>query len=164
MTRTHVLVRCPAFEDVRREVWNDPTTGAFTWPRSIAALLGNPGWDKRLLNFLENMTIGNVGPEKIEDEIRRVITYEEWCNLVKDSESEDDDVVTQGRNNEARGTIIVRPPLRAASGKSGETLNHPTSPETILCGQCTKSHFYNDCPGPYRTLAVCTLPETCQEE
>jgi hypothetical protein len=28
--------------------------------------------------------------------------------------SEDDEVVSQGRNNEARGTIIVRPPLRAA--------------------------------------------------
>jgi hypothetical protein len=39
---------------------------------------------------------------------------EEWYNLVEDSESEDDEVVSQGRNNEARGTIIVRPPLRAA--------------------------------------------------
>jgi hypothetical protein len=32
MTRTHVLLRCPAFEDVRRDVWEDPTTGAFTQP------------------------------------------------------------------------------------------------------------------------------------
>jgi hypothetical protein len=31
-----------------------------------------------------------------------------------DSESEDDEAVSHGRNNEARGTIIVRPPLRAA--------------------------------------------------
>jgi hypothetical protein len=30
MTRTHVLFRCPTFEGVRREVWKDPTTGAFT--------------------------------------------------------------------------------------------------------------------------------------
>jgi hypothetical protein len=112
MTRTHVLLRCPAFEDVRREVWKDPTTGAFTRPRSIGALLGNPRWEKRLLKFLEKTTIGKVGPGKIDDEIRRVTRYEEWCNLVKDSKSEE--VVTQGRNNEARGTIIVRPPLRAA--------------------------------------------------
>jgi hypothetical protein len=42
MTRTHVLLRCPAFEDVRREMWKDPTTGAFIRLRSIGALLGNP--------------------------------------------------------------------------------------------------------------------------
>jgi hypothetical protein len=60
------------------------------------------------------MTIGKVGPDKIDDEIRRVTRYEEWCNLVEDSESDDDEVVSQGRNNEARGTIIVRPFLRAA--------------------------------------------------
>jgi hypothetical protein len=110
MTRTHVLLRCPAFEDVRREVWKDPNTGAFTRPRSIAALLGNPQWEKRLFKFFEKTTIGNVGPDKIDVEIRRVTRYEEWCNLVEDTESEDDDVVSQGRNNEARGTIIIRPP------------------------------------------------------
>jgi hypothetical protein len=114
MTRTHVLLRCPAFEDVRREVWKDPTTGTFTRPRSIGTLLGTPRWEKRLLKFLEKTTIGKVGPDKIDDEIRRITRYDEWCNLVEDSESEDDEVVSQGRNNEARGTIIVRPPLRAA--------------------------------------------------
>jgi hypothetical protein len=30
MTRTHVVLHCPAFEDARREAWKDPTTGAFT--------------------------------------------------------------------------------------------------------------------------------------
>jgi hypothetical protein len=114
MTRTHVLIRCPAFEDVRREVWKDPTTGAFTRPRSIVALLWNPRWEKRLLKFLEKATNGKVAPDKIDDEIRRVTRYEEWCNLVEDSESEDDEVVSQGRNIEASGTIIVRPPVRAA--------------------------------------------------
>jgi hypothetical protein len=69
MTRTHVLLRCPAFEDVRREVWKDPTTGAFTRPRSIGALLGNPRWEKRSPQFLETTTIGKVGPDKIDDEI-----------------------------------------------------------------------------------------------
>jgi hypothetical protein len=54
------------------------------------ALLGNPRWEKRLLKFLEKTTIGKVGPDKIDDEIRRVTRYEEWCNLVEDSESEDD--------------------------------------------------------------------------
>jgi hypothetical protein len=43
MTRTHVLLHCPAFEGVCHEVWKDPTTGAFTRPRSIGALPGNPG-------------------------------------------------------------------------------------------------------------------------
>jgi hypothetical protein len=114
MTRTHVLLRCPTFEAVRCEVWKDPTTGAFTRHRSIATLLGNPRWEKRLLKFLEKTTIGKVGPDKIDDEIRRITRYEEWCNLVEDSESDDDEAVSHGRNNGARGTIIVRPPLRAA--------------------------------------------------
>jgi ribonuclease HI len=57
-TTAHVLLRCPAFEDVRREVWKDPTTGAFTRPRSFGALLGNLRWEKRLLKFLEKTTIG----------------------------------------------------------------------------------------------------------
>jgi hypothetical protein len=43
MTKTDVLLYCPAFEDVRPEVWKDPTTGAVTQPRSIGTLLGNPG-------------------------------------------------------------------------------------------------------------------------
>jgi hypothetical protein len=87
-------------------VWKDPTTGAFTRPRSIGALLGNPRCEKRLLKFLEKTTIGKVGPDIIDDEITRITRYEEWCNLVE--------AVSHGRNNEARGTIIVRPPLRAA--------------------------------------------------
>jgi hypothetical protein len=67
-----------------------------------------------LFKFLGKATIGKVGPDKIDDEIRRITRYEEWCNLVEDSESEDDEAVSHGRNNEARGTIIVRQPLRAA--------------------------------------------------
>jgi hypothetical protein len=67
-----------------------------------------------VLKFLEKTTIGKAGPDKIDDEIRRITRYEEWCNLVEDSESEDDEAVSHGRNNEARETIIVRPPLRAA--------------------------------------------------
>jgi hypothetical protein len=49
-----------------------------------------------------------------DDEIRRITRYKEWCNLLEDSESEDEEAVSHGCNNEARGTIIVRPPLRAA--------------------------------------------------
>jgi hypothetical protein len=114
MTRTHVLLHCPTFEAVRREVKKDPTTGAFTRFRSIGALLGNPRWENPLLKFLEKTTIGKVGPDKIDDDIRRITRYEEWCNLVEDSDSEDDEAATHDRNNEARRTIIVRPPLRAA--------------------------------------------------
>jgi ribonuclease HI len=112
MTRTHVMIRCPAFEDVR-EVCKDPTTGALTWPQSIGALLGNPRWGKCLLKFLEKTTIGKVGPDKIDDEIRRMTRYEEWCNLVEDSELEDEETGSTGLNNEGRRTIIVRPLLRA---------------------------------------------------
>jgi hypothetical protein len=101
-----------------QQVWKDPTTGAFTRSRSIGALLGNPRWEKRLLTFLEKTTIGKVGPDKIDDEIRRITRYKEWCNLVEDSESEDDEAVSKGRNNETSGTIIGRPPLRAAQGRS----------------------------------------------
>jgi hypothetical protein len=83
-------------------------------PASInRTLLGNPRWEKRFLKFLEKTTIGKVGPDTIDDEIRRITRYEEWCSLVEDSESEDDEAVSHGRNNEARGTIIVQPPLRA---------------------------------------------------
>ena len=114
MTRTHVLLRCPAFEDARREAWKDPTTGAFTRPRSIGALLGNPRWEKRLLPFLEQTNIGKVGPEKIEDEIRRITRYEDWCNLVEDPESGDEESVSHGRSNQARGTIIVQPQIHSA--------------------------------------------------
>jgi hypothetical protein len=64
MTRTNVLPRCPTFEAVRREVWKDPTTGAFTRPRLIGALLGNPRWETRLLKFLETTAIGKVRPDK----------------------------------------------------------------------------------------------------
>jgi hypothetical protein len=52
MTRTQVLLHCPTFETVRGDVWKDPTTGAFTPPQSIGALLGNPRWETRLLKFL----------------------------------------------------------------------------------------------------------------
>jgi hypothetical protein len=103
MTRTHELLRCPAFEDTRREAWKDPTTGAFTWPRSIGALLGNPRWEKRLLSFLEKTNIGKVGPDKIINEIRRITGYEDWCNLVEDQELRDEGSVSHCRSNQARG-------------------------------------------------------------
>jgi hypothetical protein len=32
-----------------------------------------------------------MGPVKIHAEIRRITRYEEWCNLVEDSNSEDDE-------------------------------------------------------------------------
>jgi hypothetical protein len=38
MTRTHVLLRCPALEDARRKALVDNTTGAFTRPSSIGTL------------------------------------------------------------------------------------------------------------------------------
>jgi hypothetical protein len=77
MTRIHVLPRCSTFEAVRSEVWKDPTTGAFTRPRSIGTLLGHPRSEKGVFNFLEKMTIVKVRSDKIDDEIRRITSYEE---------------------------------------------------------------------------------------
>jgi hypothetical protein len=113
MTRTNVLLRCPAFQDARREAGKDLTTSAFTRPRSIGALLGNPRWDKRLLSFLEKTTIGKVGRDKIDDEIRRITRYKDWCDLVEDPESGDEGSVSHRRSKQARGTIIVRPHLHS---------------------------------------------------
>jgi hypothetical protein len=84
MTRTHVLLRCVAFAEFRRETWTDPLTGEFTHLSSIGQLLGNPRWEKRLLKFLQRTKIGRIGPDLIDDEIRRVTRYEGWTDLVPD--------------------------------------------------------------------------------
>jgi hypothetical protein len=89
MTRTHVLLRCVAFEEFRRETWTNPLTGEFTRPSSIGQLLGNPRWEKRLLKFLQRTKIGRIGPDLIDDEIRRVTRYEGWTDLVPDERSID---------------------------------------------------------------------------
>jgi ribonuclease HI len=89
MTRTHVLLRCVAFEEFRRETWTDPLTGEFTRPSSIGQLLGNPRWEKRLLKFLQRTKIGRIGPDLIDDEVRRVTRYEGWTDLVPDERSID---------------------------------------------------------------------------
>jgi hypothetical protein len=89
MTRTHVLLRCVAFEEFRRETWKDPLFSEFTRPSSIGQLLGNPRWEKRLLNFLQHAKLGGIGPDLIDDEIRRVTRYERWTDLVPDVRSID---------------------------------------------------------------------------
>jgi hypothetical protein len=40
---------------------------------------------------LKKTTIGNVEPDKIDDESRRITRYKEWCNLIEDSEAKDDE-------------------------------------------------------------------------
>jgi hypothetical protein len=55
-----------------------------SWP-----LLGNPRWEKRLLKFLQRTKIGRIGPDLIDDEIRRVTRYEGWTDLVPDERSID---------------------------------------------------------------------------
>jgi hypothetical protein len=72
MTRTHVMLRCLALEDARREAWVDNTTGAFTRPSSIGALLGNPRCEKRILKCLAISGVGKIGPDKVDDEICRI--------------------------------------------------------------------------------------------
>jgi hypothetical protein len=89
MTRTHVLLRCVALEEFRRETWTDRLTGEFTRPSSIGQHLGNPRCEKRLLKFLQRTKIGRIGPDLIEDEIRRLTRYEGWRDLVPDGRSID---------------------------------------------------------------------------
>jgi hypothetical protein len=109
MTRTHVLLRCPALEDVRREAWVNNTTGAFTRPSSIGALLGDPRWEKSLLKFLAISGVGKIGPDKVNDGIRRITRYDGWHNLVGESESEDHSDTTVHDCSVQRGTIVVSP-------------------------------------------------------
>jgi hypothetical protein len=104
MTRTHVLLRCGAFEEIRRETCTDPLTGEFTRPSSIGQLLGKPRWEKRPLKFLERTKNGRIGPDLKHDEIRR--RYEGWTDLVPDERSIDggEQVV-----DHILDTIVVRP-------------------------------------------------------
>jgi hypothetical protein len=67
----------------------DPLTSEFTRPSSIGQLSGNPRWEKRLLKFLLHTKIARIGPDLIDDEIRRVTRYEGWTDLVPDKRSTD---------------------------------------------------------------------------
>jgi hypothetical protein len=98
-------LRCVAFEEFRRETWTDPLTGEFTRPSSIGQLFGNPRWERRLLKFLQRTKVGRIGPDLIDDEIRRVTRYEGWTDLVSDERSIDggEQVV-----NHILDTIVVR--------------------------------------------------------
>jgi hypothetical protein len=89
MTRTHVFLRCVAFEEIRRETWTDPLTGESTRPSCIGQLLGNPRWEKRLLKFVQRTKIERIGPDLMDNEIRRVTRYERWTDLVPDERSID---------------------------------------------------------------------------
>jgi hypothetical protein len=63
---------------------------------------------------VQKTNIGNVGPDKIDDEIRRIMRYEDWCNVVEDPESGDEGLVSHARSNQARGTTIVRLHIHSA--------------------------------------------------
>jgi hypothetical protein len=62
-----------------------------------------------LLSILEKANPGSVEPDKIDDAIPGITRYEGWCNLVEDPDSEGEGSVLQGRRDEERWTIIVRP-------------------------------------------------------
>jgi hypothetical protein len=116
MTRTHVLLRCVAFEEVRRETWTDPLTGEFTHPSSIGQLLGNPRWEKRLLKFLQHTKIGRIGPDLIDDEIRRVLytnkLYSKILHPITDEvtmlQTSNTRSYTLSRSSNTRSYIILR--------------------------------------------------------
>jgi hypothetical protein len=64
--------------------------------------------------ILEKTSVGKIGPDKIDHEIRRITRYEDLCNLVEDPESGDEGSVSHGHSNQARGTIIARSHLHSA--------------------------------------------------
>jgi hypothetical protein len=53
--------------------------------------------------------VEKIGLEKVNDEIRRIIRYDEWHNLVDDAESEDRGDTTLHDSSAMRATIVVRP-------------------------------------------------------
>jgi hypothetical protein len=69
-----------------------------------------------VLQFLDKTTLGKVGPDKIHDEITKILRSEKAFNIIEESELEDNDVVSHSCNNDARESIIVRPPLGIAEG------------------------------------------------
>jgi hypothetical protein len=58
-------------------------------------------------NSWKKTIIAKVGPDKIDDEMRRVTRNKEWYNIVEDSESKDDKVISHCHHHEAGGTIIL---------------------------------------------------------
>jgi phage anti-repressor protein len=64
------------------------------------------------------MSIRIVECEEIYDEIRIITRYEEWYNLVEDSKSHNDYVISHSHNNEARKIIIVRLLLLTTTDRS----------------------------------------------
>jgi hypothetical protein len=55
----------------------------------LASFWATPDSKNSLLNFLERTKIGRIGPDLIDDEIRRVTRYEGWTDLVPDDGSVD---------------------------------------------------------------------------
>jgi hypothetical protein len=51
---------------------------------SIGVPLGILRWEKPLLPSLEKTKILKIGPDTIDDEVRTITRYMEWCNLVED--------------------------------------------------------------------------------
>jgi hypothetical protein len=49
------------------------------------------------------------GPDKVDDEIRRITGYDEWHNLVDDAESDDHGDTALHDSSVTRATIVVRP-------------------------------------------------------
>jgi hypothetical protein len=108
MSRTHVLLRCPALEDPLREARVDNTTRVFTRPSSIGVQLGNPRWEKCLLKFLVISEAGKISPNKV-DEIHRITRYDEGHNLVDEPKSEDQCDTALHDPSVKRATIAIRP-------------------------------------------------------
>jgi hypothetical protein len=108
ITRTHVLLRCPALEDARCKAWVDSRTGAFTRPSSIGALLRNLRSEKCLLKFLAISGIRKNGLDEVDDVICKITKYDEWRSIAHHAESENYGDTTLHYSSVTRATIVVR--------------------------------------------------------
>jgi len=74
MTRSHVLLHCTntRLRAACEEAWEDKNPGG------IRVLLSNPGWERRLLRFLELSGVGRVVEDGTDEDQARAEKMDQW--------------------------------------------------------------------------------------
>ena len=85
MTRSHVLLHCLKWVDGREHAFRKSSV-----PPSIHVLLIDPRWEKVLKKLIKHTKIGRKGPDRIDDEIRRILAND-TCREIKFSDTFDAD-------------------------------------------------------------------------
>ena len=76
MTRSHVLLHCPKWMEEREYAFKKLGT-----PSGIHVLLSNPRWEKALKKLIKHTKIGREGPDRVDDEIRRILANDTYIGL-----------------------------------------------------------------------------------